>query len=183
MEFRESFLKDVFEITPKVFKDDRGFFLETYNKKAFEDRGLKMEFVQDNQSYSIPGVVRGLHFQNPPHAQGKLVRVIKGKILDVAVDLRRNSPTFGKHDTFILDSEKHNMVYIPEGFAHGFSALEESIVAYKCTRLYHKDSESGLIWNDTSLNIDWKVKTPIVSGKDQELKSLKELLDQNKIFF
>ncbi|WP_028980708.1 dTDP-4-dehydrorhamnose 3,5-epimerase [Sporocytophaga myxococcoides] len=181
MHFRESYIKDLFEITPRLFKDDRGFFFESYNTKVFKDNGLDLTFVQDNQSYSIPGVVRGLHFQNAPHAQGKLVRVIKGKILDVAVDIRKDSPTFGKYDTFLLDSEKCNMVYIPEGFAHGFSALEESIVFYKCTDLYHKESESGIIWNDPSLNIDWMVKNPLVSDKDQLLKPLKELFSLSSL--
>ncbi|HEY8402004.1 MAG TPA: dTDP-4-dehydrorhamnose 3,5-epimerase [Cytophagaceae bacterium] len=175
MEFKEHYIKGVIEITPKSFKDDRGFFFESYNKKAFEDHGLPFVFVQDNQSFSIKNVVRGLHFQNPPYAQGKLVRAVTGKILDVAVDIQKDSPTFGKYVAVVLDSRINNMLYIPEGFAHGFAALEESIVMYKCTNLYNKSSECGIIWNDETLNIDWGVQNPIISEKDKELKSLVEL--------
>ncbi|MFN3405568.1 MAG: dTDP-4-dehydrorhamnose 3,5-epimerase [Cytophagaceae bacterium] len=174
MQFRESYIKGLFEITPRVFSDDRGFFFESYSAKAFKDNGLDLKFVQDNQSYSIPGVVRGLHFQRAPYAQGKLVRVIKGKVLDVAVDLRKDSATYGKYDTFILDAKNHNMVYIPEGFAHGFSALEESIFLYKCTNIYNKESEGGIIFNDPTLCIDWQVKNPIVSEKDMQLQYFKD---------
>jgi len=176
MEFKESYIKGLVEIVPKVFEDDRGWFLETYNEKVFKDQGITEKFIQDNQSFSVKGVVRGLHFQRPPFAQGKLVRVITGKVLDVAVDLRKNSPTFGKYESFILDSKKCNMVYIPEGFAHGFAALEDSIFAYKCTNLYNKESEGGINWADPSLNIDWGVKNPIVSEKDQALKLMDELV-------
>jgi dTDP-4-dehydrorhamnose 3,5-epimerase len=176
MEFRESYIKDLFEITPKVFGDERGYFLESYNEKAFKDHGITAKFVQDNQSFSVKGVLRGLHFQRPPFAQGKLVRVISGKVLDVAVDLRKDSPTFGKYDSFILDAKKANMVYVPEGFAHGFAALEDCIFAYKCTNLYNKESEGGINWADPSLNIDWGVRNPIVSEKDQVLKFLDELV-------
>ena len=176
MEFRESYIKGLFEITPKIFHDERGFFLETYSDKVFKEHGLNMKFVQDNQSFSVKGVLRGLHFQRPPFAQGKLVRVMTGRVLDVAVDLRKDSPTFGKYESVILDSKKSNMLYIPEGFAHGFVALEESIFAYKCTNLYHKESEGGINWADPSLNIDWGIKNPIVSDKDQALKFLDELV-------
>ncbi|MBX9851283.1 MAG: dTDP-4-dehydrorhamnose 3,5-epimerase [Cytophagaceae bacterium] len=176
MDFKESYIKGLFEITPKIFHDERGYFLETYNDKIFRDHGLNMKFVQDNQSFSVKGVLRGLHFQRPPFAQGKLVRVMTGKVLDVAVDLRKDSPTFGKYESVILDSKKSNMLYIPEGFAHGFVALEESIFAYKCTNLYHKESEGGINWADPSLNIDWGIRSPIVSAKDQALKFLDELV-------
>lgn len=166
MEFKESFIKGLFEIQPRIFEDERGFFFESYNKDAFAKHGLDFDFVQDNQSFSVKGVLRGLHFQKEPFAQGKLVRVVKGKVLDVVVDLRRSSPTFGQHATFVLEAEKNNMVYVPEGFAHGFLALEEAIFMYKCTNLYNKASESGIIWNDPTLNIDWGITAPNVSEKD-----------------
>lgn len=175
MEFRELKIKDVLEITPRIFKDDRGFFFESFNEKTFKDAGYDLKFVQDNQSFSIPGVVRGLHFQKPPFAQGKLVRVLKGKILDVVVDLRLGSSTYGHWLSLVLDDERSNMIYVPEGFAHGFAALETSTVLYKCTNIYNKASESGINWADPYLNIDWQVQTPIVSEKDVELKFLKDL--------
>lgn len=181
MEFRESFIKGLFEITPRVFKDDRGYFFESYSKKEMEKIGVTQEFVQDNQSYSVANVVRGLHFQRPPYSQGKLVRVIKGKVLDVAVDLRKNSPTFGKYDSVILDAEKGNMFYVPEGFAHGFAALEEAIFHYKCTNFYHKESESGIRYDDPELNIDWMVKEPLVSEKDLVLKTLADLKETSEV--
>lgn len=182
MEFKETYIKGLIEIVPKVFRDERGWFLETYNEKIFRDIGISEKFVQDNQSFSVKGVVRGLHFQRAPFAQGKLVRVISGKVLDVAVDLRKDSPTFGKHKTFILDSEKGNMVYIPEGFAHGFAALENSVFVYKCTNLYNKESEGGINWADPMLNIDWGVKNPIVSEKDQALKMMDELVSMSSLW-
>ena len=175
MEFRKLRIEGLYEITPRKFTDERGFFFETFNESTFEKAGLDLKFLQDNQSYSIPNVIRGLHFQKAPFAQGKLVRVLKGKILDVAVDIRSGSPTFGQWESIILDDEKSNMIYIPEGFAHGFSTLEESIVFYKCTNIYNKPSEGGLNWADPDLKIDWQIKNPIVSEKDQELKFLKDL--------
>lgn len=175
MEFKELKIAGLYEIIPRIFKDDRGYFFESYSEKAFKENGIDVCFVQDNQSFSIPNVIRGLHFQNAPHAQGKLVRALKGKVLDVAVDLREGSPTFGKYDSVLLEAEKGNMIYVPEGFAHGFAALEESQVLYKCTRLYHKDSEGGIRWDDPSLAIEWGVKDPIVSEKDKALCYLKDL--------
>lgn len=175
MEVRHTSIEGLIEIFPKVFKDDRGFFLETHSKQAFSKAGLNLDFVQDNQSFSKKGVVRGLHFQNAPFAQGKLVRVVSGKALDIAVDIRPGSPTFGKWEAFLLDPDLNNMVYIPEGFAHGFSALEDCVFSYKCTNVYDKASESGLLWSDPDLNIDWQVKNPIVSEKDQQLSTLKTL--------
>jgi dTDP-4-dehydrorhamnose 3,5-epimerase len=166
MEFKESFIKGLFEIQPRVFEDARGFFFESYNKETFAKNGLDFDFVQDNQSFSVKGVLRGLHFQKAPYAQGKLVRVVSGKVLDVVVDLRRNSPTFGRYEKFVLEAEKNNMVYVPEGFAHGFLTLEDAVFMYKCTNLYNKASESGLIWNDPTLNIDWGISEPNVSEKD-----------------
>lgn len=175
MEFRELKIKGLFEITPRKFKDDRGFFFESFNEKTFKDAGLDLKFLQDNQSFSIPGVIRGLHFQKPPFEQGKLVRVLKGRILDVAVDIRPGSSTYGQWESLILDDEKSNMIYVPEGFAHGFAVLEESMVLYKCTNIYHKASESGINWADPQLKINWQISDPIVSEKDIELKYLKDL--------
>jgi len=166
MEVKETFIEGLIEIYPKIFKDERGFFLETFNKVAFEKAGIKTQFVQDNQSFSTKGVLRGLHYQKAPFAQAKLVSVISGKVLDVAVDLRPDSPTYGKHLTVVLEAEKRNMLLIPEGFAHGFVALEDSVFSYKCSNIYNKESESGIIWNDKDLNIDWEMKNPLVSEKD-----------------
>ena len=176
--FRESFIKGLFEITPRIFKDERGYFFESYSKKVFEENGIAVDFVQDNQSLSAKNVLRGLHLQKEPYAQGKLVRVITGSVLDVAVDLRVNSPTFGRYDSVILDSEKGNMFYVPPGFAHGFLTLaENTIFVYKCTDFYNKSSESGILWNDPDLNINWGINNPIVSEKDMQLPSFKEISD------
>ena len=166
MEVKKTFIEGLLEIYPRIFKDERGFFLETFNKEAFEKAGIKNSFVQDNQSFSTKGVLRGLHYQKAPFAQAKLVSVISGKVLDVAVDLRKDSPTFGKHLTVVLDAARRNMLLVPEGFAHGFVALEESVFSYKCSNVYHKESEAGIIWNDKVLNIDWGFKNPLVSEKD-----------------
>jgi dTDP-4-dehydrorhamnose 3,5-epimerase len=174
MHFRESFIKNLFEITPKLFHDERGFFFESYSQKVFKENGINAVFIQDNQSFSKKNVLRGLHYQTGDFAQGKLVRVIKGKVLDVAVDLRKGSPTYGKHEAVILDDVKCNMLYVPEGFAHGFLAMEETILVYKCTNIYNKGSEGGILWNDPDLNIDWQAKDPIVSEKDRELKYFKQ---------
>ena len=176
MEVRETFIEGLVEIYPRIFKDDRGFFLETYNKKAFEKAGIKTVFIQDNQSYSTKGVLRGLHFQKAPFAQAKLVSVISGRVLDVAVDLRKNSSTFGKHVTVVLEAEKRNMLLVPEGFAHGFVALEDSVFSYKCSNVYDKESEAGIIWNDKDLNINWGFDNPLVSEKDIVLPAFKDLV-------
>lgn len=180
MQIRETSIKGLVELTPRIFRDDRGFFFESYNEGVFKELGLPTNFVQDNQSFSVKGVVRGLHFQNAPFAQGKLVRVISGRVLDIAVDIRPESPTFGKHEVFDLRSDINNMAYIPEGFAHGFVALEDSVFSYKCTNVYNKESESGLLWNDPELGIDWGVSDPIVSEKDVILPTLKELFAEIK---
>ena len=171
-------IEGLIELIPRVFEDERGHFFESYNKQLFASLGLPMEFVQDNQSFSVKGVLRGLHMQNGSFAQGKLVRVISGQVLDVAVDLRPDSPTYGQYETFLLDAKLANMAYIPEGFAHGFVALEDSVFSYKCTNVYNKASESGIIWNDPDLNIDWGITNPIVSEKDQELKLLRDVFPQ-----
>lgn len=175
MQVRETAIDGLIELIPRVFEDERGYFFESYNKSLFASLGLPMDFVQDNQSFSVKGVLRGLHMQNEPFAQGKLVRVISGQVLDVAVDLRANSPTFGRYETFLLDAKLANMAYIPEGFGHGFVALEDSVFSYKCTNVYNKQAESGILWNDPDLNIDWGISDPIVSEKDQELKLLRDL--------
>jgi dTDP-4-dehydrorhamnose 3,5-epimerase len=178
MQIRETSIAGLVEIFPRVFQDDRGFFFESYNEEIFKKLGLPTNFVQDNQSFSIKGVVRGLHFQNAPFAQGKLVRVISGRVLDVAVDIRPDSPTFGKHEVFELRSDTNNMAYVPEGFAHGFVALEDSVFSYKCTNVYNKGAESGLLWNDPELGIDWGVENPIVSEKDVILPTFKTLFEK-----
>ncbi|GAB2789454.1 dTDP-4-dehydrorhamnose 3,5-epimerase [Rhabdobacter roseus] len=178
MQIRETSIAGLVEITPRIFEDDRGAFFESYNQETFGKLGLPTTFVQDNQSFSIKGVVRGLHFQDAPFAQGKLVRVIAGRVLDVAVDIRPESPTFGKYEVFELDAKRNNMAYIPEGFAHGFMALEDSIFSYKCTNSYHKASESGIRWDDPVLNIDWGVSNPIVSEKDLILPTFRELFPE-----
>lgn len=175
MQVRKTSIEGLIELIPRVFEDERGCFFESYNKPLFTSLGLPMEFVQDNQSFSVKGVLRGLHFQNEPYAQGKLVRVITGQVLDVAVDLREDSPTFGQVETFLLDARLNNMAWIPPGFGHGFVALEDSIFSYKCTNVYHKTAEAGLIWNDSDLHIDWGINDPIVSDKDQILPSLRTL--------
>jgi dTDP-4-dehydrorhamnose 3,5-epimerase len=174
MQFLKTKLPGVFEIIPRIFEDDRGYFYETYNIELFKANGIPEEFLQDNQSFSKKGVIRGLHFQRAPFAQGKLVRVIKGAVLDVVVDIRPESPTFGQYESFLLTEENKKMVYLPEGFAHGFSTLEDAIFSYKCTNVYHKASEGGIIYNDPDLNIDWQVSNPVVSDKDLELPSWKE---------
>jgi dTDP-4-dehydrorhamnose 3,5-epimerase len=166
MNITEAKLKDVLIIEPNVFEDSRGLFFESFNSITWENLGLPFKFVQDNQSFSSKGVLRGLHFQQGEHAQGKLVRVITGKVLDIAVDIRPDSPTFGKWEFYELDGKSNKMVYIPGGFAHGFLALEDSIFSYKCTAGYNKESEGGIIWNDPILNIEWPINNPNVSEKD-----------------
>ncbi|MCC9137172.1 dTDP-4-dehydrorhamnose 3,5-epimerase [Pontibacter silvestris] len=175
MEQKLFHIEGLVEFIPRIFKDDRGFFLETFSLKWFESLGIQPNFVQDNQSVSSKGVLRGLHFQKQPYAQGKLVRVSSGRALDVAVDLRKESPTYGQHATCLLDAEKLNMFYIPEGFAHGFVALEDNTTfLYKCTNYYHKDSEGGILWSDPDLGIDWGIDEPLVSPKDAILPQLKD---------
>ncbi len=153
---------------PEIYEDDRGYFFESWNKKIFKEFGLNYEFNQDNQSLSKYGVLRGLHFQNPPYAQGKLVRVVKGKVLDVVVDIRSDSSTYGSHYKIELSGTNKLIFWIPPGFAHGFITLEnDTIFSYKCTSVYNKQSEQALLWSDKTLNIDWQIKKPIVSQKDQ----------------
>jgi len=161
-------LEGLLLIKPNVFKDERGYFFESYNKQKLRELGLDAEFVQDNESKSAKGVVRGLHFQAPPFAQGKLVRVIKGAVKDVVVDIRKNSPTYGQSCAVVLSEENKYMFYVPPGFAHGFTTLEDdTIFSYKCTQLYNKASEGCILWSDPSLGIDWGTDKPIVSDKDK----------------
>lgn len=177
MVIEETYLKGCFILTPKVFEDERGYFFESFNQKTFQSKtGIKVNFVQDNQSKSSKGVIRGLHFQMGDHSQAKLVQVIKGKVLDVCVDIRRGSPTFGKHFSMILDDIDRKQLFIPKGFAHGFVVLEDdTIFCYKCDSFYNKESEAGIIFNDEVLNIDWgfSEKTLIISEKDKQLPTFK----------
>ena len=163
-------------ITPKVIYDERGFFLESYTRNELEELGIKDEFVQDNHSLSIKNTLRGLHFQRQPYAQSKLVRCITGSILDVAVDIRKDSKTLGKHVKVVLSSEDKTMLYIPRGFAHGFLVLSDvAEVLYKVDNSYSKGHELGIIWNDHELGIDWPVTNPIMSEKDKRLPKFAEL--------
>lgn len=173
----------LYEIRPKVFGDARGYFFECYSERDFFAAGLTMKFVQDNQSMSSKGVLRGLHFQKQ-HPQGKLVRAISGRVYDVAVDLRNSSPSFGMYYGTILDAEKQNQFYIPEGFAHGFYVLSDTAVfTYKCTDFYHPEDEGGLMWNDAEINIDWKLPpdapAPLLSEKDMRYPAF----DRGKGYF
>ena len=169
-------LPDLYIIKPSVFKDSRGYFFEAYNHKKFTELGIELHFVQDNESQSEHGVIRGLHYQLAPYSQTKLVRVVFGKILDVAVDIRKNSPTFGKHFSVELDAESKQMLLVPKGFAHGFSVLSQTaVVLYKCDAVYNPEAERGILYNDTELNIDWKIESrkEIVSAKDKVHPTLK----------
>ena len=174
----ETKLKGCFIIEPKLFEDDRGYFFESFNQTKFNSLiGKDIRFIQDNESFSSRGVLRGLHYQIGEHAQAKLVRVIKGNVLDVAVDLRKGSETFGEHIAIELNEENKKQLFIPRGFAHGFVVLSKtSIFSYKCDNYYNKESEGGIIYNDRDLNIDWKLneKEFIVSEKDLQLPTLKE---------
>jgi dTDP-4-dehydrorhamnose 3,5-epimerase len=167
MEVIETKIKDLLIIKPKVFEDARGYFFESYNEGVFKQHGIDADFIQDNQSLSNSGVLRGLHFQAPPFAQGKLVRVINGAVLDIAVDIRKKSPTYGQHVSIKLTEENKTMFYIPPGFAHGFLTLrDKTIFSYKCTNLYNKASEGTVLWNDRDLHINWDIQNPILSEKD-----------------
>lgn len=177
MEVKDTFIEGLKIIQPKVFLDERGYFYEPYNQERFEALGLTMKFVQDNESKSSKGVLRGLHFQKPPYAQGKLLRVVNGAVLDVAVDLRKNSKTYGKHFSVILSEQNKTMFYIPEGFAHGFLTLQDNTVFdYKCTNVYHPESEAGIIWNDSTLAIQWNIDNPTISKKDANNISFKDFV-------
>lgn len=168
--------KGLYVIEPDVFEDSRGYFFESYNKEKYEEHGIDVNFVQDNISKSVRGTVRGLHYQVGEKAQGKLCQVLFGKVLDVAVDIRFDSPTFGKHFALELSNETKNQLWIPPGFAHGFSVLSEfAVFSYKCTEYYSKPDERTILYNDPLLNIDWKVVNPVISEKDLQAKPFKEI--------
>jgi len=172
MKVTETKLKGCFVIEPAVFKDDRGYFFESFNAKNFNDAiGQKVSFVQDNQSYSSRGVVRAIHYQTGKYAQAKLVRVLNGKVLDVAVDLRQDSPTFGQHVAIELSAQNKKQFYIPKGFGHGFSVLSDTAeFFYKCDNFYNKASEGGIIYNDPTLNIDWQLAVDEIKVSDKDLE-------------
>lgn len=177
MEIIKTKIDGLLIIKPKVFFDERGYFYESFNENQFAKIGLNTKFVQDNESKSQKGVLRGLHFQNPPYAQAKLVRVIKGAVLDVAVDLRRNSKTYGQWESIELTEDNKLMYWVPAGFAHGFLTLkEDTIFSYKCTNLYNKESEGSIQWNDKDLDIDWGFDNPIISEKDANGPSFKSFV-------
>lgn len=177
MEAIKTELDGVFIIEPRVFGDDRGYFFESFSQREFEEKVCKTTFIQDNQSFSKYGVLRGLHFQKAPYAQSKLVRVTKGKVIDVAVDIRKGSPTYGKHVAVELSEDNHRQLFIPRGFAHGFVVLsEEAIFQYKCDNFYSKESEGAIMWNDPDLGIDWGISEAdaILSDKDRLNSLLKD---------
>ena len=180
--FKKLAIPDVVLIEPHSFSDDRGFFFESFKESDFFSNGIDKKFVQDNFSHSVHGVIRGLHFQKAPKTQAKLVTVLKGKIFDVAVDIRKNSPTYGKWVSEILSSDTHNLLYVPEGFAHGFCVIsDEADVLYKVSNEYSQEHERSIIWNDPKLNIQWPIKKPIISNKDNKL-SLLENLDNDFVY-
>lgn len=180
MKFINTNIPGLVIIEPKIWRDDRGYFFESYNKRSFEEAGIHCDFVQDNQSLSQKGALRGLHAQANPSAQGKLVRVIKGRVNDIAVDIRKDSETFGQHLALELSEENHLMLWIPPGFLHGFVTLEDdTIFAYKVSGLYDKASEFGVVWNDPDLNINWGIEQDevILSEKDKVLPHFKDILN------
>ena len=178
MTIEKTFIQDLVILTPRIFEDSRGYFFEAYNQAKFHENGIEYNFIQDNQSFSKRGVIRGLHLQINPFAQAKLVRVLEGEILDVAVDLRKNSPTYGQHFSVVLSADNKKQLMVPHGFAHGFSVLSETAsVLYKVDQLYHKESERGIRYDDATLAINWQVSPEevIVSEKDLILPSFKDI--------
>jgi dTDP-4-dehydrorhamnose 3,5-epimerase len=174
MKVKETKLVGVLVLEPDVFSDERGFFLETWNSARYENAGIQGPFVQDNISFSKRGVLRGLHFQYP-QSQGKLIQILSGEVVDIAVDVRVGSPTFGHWVSEVLSDANHRQIYIPPGFAHGYCVKSETaIFSYKCTDYYNPETENGIIWNDPELNIDWPIKEPILSPKDKEYPRLKD---------
>jgi len=171
MTFTETKLKGCFIVEPTIFNDDRGYFLESFNKERFNNGvGAKINFVQDNQSFSSKGVIRAIHYQIGEHAQAKLVRVLSGTVLDVAVDLRKNSPTFGEHEAIELSHENKKQLFVPRGFGHGFAVLSNTAeLFYKCDNYYNKEAEGGIIYNDPTLNIDWKLYHDEIKVSDKDL--------------
>ncbi|MFO1417394.1 MAG: dTDP-4-dehydrorhamnose 3,5-epimerase [Methylotetracoccus sp.] len=183
MILQETEIPGVVLLTPKVFGDPRGFFFETWNRRRFAELGLDLQFVQDNISFSGRGILRGLHFQNPS-PQGKLVQVLQGEVYDVAVDIRRGSPTFGRWFGVRLSAENHQQMYIPPGLAHGFCVTSETaLFAYKCTDFYNPGGEFSLRWNDPELGIEWPIDEPILSGKDADGLLLRDLPDESLVDF
>lgn len=186
MEVIKTEIEGVVIIEPRIFKDERGYFYESFSQREFEEKVCRTTFVQDNQSKSSYGVVRGLHFQKPPYSQSKLVRCIKGAVLDVAVDIRKGSPTFGKYVAVELTEDNHRQFFIPRGFAHGFAVLsEEAVFQYKCDNYYNKESEGAIAWNDEQIAVDWRLPLDkvILSEKDKLSKPLSEagyLFDYNE---
>ncbi|MDD3636672.1 MAG: dTDP-4-dehydrorhamnose 3,5-epimerase [Bacteroidales bacterium] len=181
MEIINTKIPDLLIVKPLVFEDQRGYFFESYNKEKFLQQGIDQNFVQDNESKSMKGVLRGLHFQAPPFAQGKLVRVMKGAVLDVAVDIRQNSPTYGQWASTELTESNKWMYWVPPGFAHGFVTLEDhTVFFYKCTNVYNKASEGSIRWNDPDLNIDWGINNPILSEKDMHSPLFKDFISPFK---
>ena len=185
MEIIKTDIEGVVIIEPRIFKDERGYFYESFSQREFEEKVCRTTFVQDNQSKSSYGVLRGLHFQKPPYCQSKLVRCIKGAVLDVAVDIRKGSPTFGRHVAVELTEENHRQLFIPRGFAHGFAVLsEEAVFQYKCDNFYCKESEGAIAWDDPQLAIDWRIPADsiLLSEKDRHNRNIEEaeyLFDYN----
>lgn len=180
MPFKETGIRDLKVFEPRVFTDSRGYFFESFNCQTFAEAGITTTFVQDNESCSNKGVLRGLHYQHAPYAQAKLVRVVAGRVLDVAVDIRKGSPTFGKHFAIELSADNKLQLFIPRGFAHGFSVLEDNtIFQYKCDNFYSKESEGGIFCFDSVLNIDWKLtqEEAIISDKDRELPTFENCVN------
>ncbi|MFA6923644.1 MAG: dTDP-4-dehydrorhamnose 3,5-epimerase [Bacteroidales bacterium] len=177
MKIIKTFISDLLIIEPDVFQDDRGYFFESYNEEVFNKNGIKYKFVQDNESKSQKNVIRGLHFQIPPHEQAKLIRVIKGKVMDVVVDIRKKSHTYGKYFSIELSEENKTMLLVPSGFAHGFATLKDKTVfSYKCSNFYNKDSERCILWNDPDLNIKWNINNPVLSEKDKKGLKFKDYI-------
>lgn len=178
MEFIKTILPGVIIIEPKVFADDRGYFMETYRKTTFYNNGIEVEFIQDNFSFSKKGILRGIHLQSEPFAQDKLVRVAEGEVFDVAVDLRKESKTFGKWVGVSLSEQNKKMMFIPKGFGHGFCVMSDyAKFEYKCSSVYSQQHEKSVIWNDPELAINWPIKTPILSEKDKRAKFLKDFIN------
>ncbi len=176
MQIKETSINGLLIIEPRVFNDDRGYFFESFRKNLLAEQGIKLDFIQDNISKSTKGTIRGLHYQIGNNAQGKLCQVIYGSVIDAAVDIRFGSPTFGKHFSIELSQENHRQLWIPPGFAHGFSVLSsEAIFSYKCTAYYSKEDERSILYNDPDLNINWRIENPVVSEKDLAAKLFKDI--------
>lgn len=181
MQIKETGIDGLVELIPEIYPDDRGWFYEFYKESTLEKLGIGHTFPQENISFSKKGVIRGLHFQRAPYEQAKLAAVISGSVLDVVVDIREGSATFGQVYVCQLDAARKNMLMVPEGFAHGFAALEDSIFFYKCSNVFNKASESGIVWNDPQLKIEWPFLEPVVSAKDKVLPTFEELLRNSVI--